>query len=78
MAAMEGDGDRPVGEQRVETDEPPGFVGKRERGHDLARFGCGLAGVVRLQPLHHPVDGLLHLRPQRARRIGEGLEPFAQ
>ena len=40
MAAMEGDGDRPVGEKRVETDEPPGFVVTRERGRISPGLGA--------------------------------------
>ena len=41
MAAMEGDGDRPLVEQRVEADEVPGFVGQDEERHRLARLRRG-------------------------------------
>ena len=78
MTAMEGDGDRPLVEQRVEADEVPGFVGQDEERHRLAGLGRGLAHALLFQSGDQPVHRLLKMRAKAAHRVGEGLQPLSR
>ena len=75
---MEGDGDRPLVEQRVEADEVPGFVGQDEERHRLARLGRGLAHALLFQSGDQPVHRLLKMRAKASHCVGKDLQPLSQ
>ena len=73
ISAMEGDGDRPLVEKRVEADEVAGLVGQDEERHGLAGLRRGLADALLFQPRHKLVDSLLEMRAKASHRVGESL-----
>ena len=70
---MEGDGDRPLVEKRIEADEVTCFVWQDEERHGLAWLRRGLADALLFQPRHKLVDSLLEMRAKASHRVGESL-----
>ena len=78
MSAREGDGDRSLGGEVVEGNEPAGLVGQQEGRHGVAnlrRLGEGRAG---LEAGDQAVDGVGERRIEGAHRVGVGGEPFVE
>ena len=73
ISAMEGDGDRPLAEKRVEADEVACFVRQDEERHRLAWLWRCLADALLFQPRHKLVDSLLEMRAKAPHRVGESL-----
>ena len=78
VAAIEHHGDRSLGEQRRQADQPAGLIGQHEGRHRLARPRRILAAAVFVDARHQPVDRFAIGRKELPPRGGIGFELFAQ
>ncbi len=78
MTAMEGDGERPLGKQLLQTDEASRFVWQHEGRHLFAGLRRVHARIMCAEPLHERIDSHLKMRTEFPDCVREGGKPLAE